>query len=122
MGSDKKPELMLHDVIEQVAHGQQKLSEGFVIDLSGMEREVEELCKAVLELSVQERENYAAGLEQLYQSLSQFGDDLTRARDEIRKQIQTISSHRKANVAYKTADSRDDFGSNASDKEGDGES
>lgn len=118
MSSFKNPELMLQDVMGQLVHGQQTLEKGFVIDLSGMEREVEELCKAVLALPVQERENYAAGLEKLYRSLADFGDDLTKARDEIRRQIQTISSHRKANVAYKTADSRDEFGAHPNDKEG----
>lgn len=121
IGENKKPELMLHDVMERVAFGKQRLAEGHVIDLSGMERDVQALCEAILEFSIQERENYTAELEVLYQALSQFGDELVQAREDLRRQIQAISSHRNANVAYKTADSRDEFGERANDEEGGGE-
>lgn len=112
------PEKFFDDVSKFIAESRAIIERGDVVQLDGLDEEVARLCEAVLHLSQDERLKYADTLQRLLKDLNLLATELTTQRDTIAAQIHDLSDHRRANVAYKKADSADDFGKK-SDSDGD---
>jgi len=83
-----------------------KLSRGEDFDMAGLDAKIESLCDRVLDMPEKERLMYEDRLKQLLDGLNTLGLEL---RDKI-EGIKELPTHKRAHAAYKTADSRDNFG------------
>ena len=102
---------LFNDIQAFINESKRLLSQGSILQLEGhLDSRVQQLCDQVLALSETERKQYASKLELLMKELQQLGDALTEERDGVSSTMKNISSHRKANVAYRTADATDGFG------------
>ena len=98
------PESLFEDIKNFVTDSRSLLGDGAVVELAGLDNEVEKLCTLVLELSTETREKYADYLQELLTELTALGEDLVTKRDALQHEIRYLSSHKKANIAYKTVD------------------
>ncbi|MGE0755151.1 MAG: hypothetical protein AB7L92_08345 [Alphaproteobacteria bacterium] len=108
--TQNNPEKLFDDVRQFIADSRAIIARGDMLQLDGLDSEVQRLCEAVLQLSQDERLKYAGTLQELLYSLNALGEELSRQRDVVAAQIHDLSDHRRANVAYKKADATDDFG------------
>lgn len=106
--SQPSPEKLFADVEKFVADNRTMLRKGEILDLEGLDEEVVRLCKAVLLLSQEDRLKHADMLQKLLNDLGELGNEMRQERDAVATQIQQLSQHRQAHVAYQKADAVDD--------------
>ncbi len=93
--------------MERYIEGSRKaVAEAKDFDLTGLDGKIDALCNMILELSQEERILYEVDLQNLLGNLNALGNEM---RDQF-SNVQEIPQHRKASIAYQTADSRDNFG------------
>jgi N-glycosylase/DNA lyase len=107
--ADEEVQQLFADVARFVADSRVLLAEGAVMELAGLDERVRVLCEKAEKLSPEERTRYADMLTELLQSLTALGQDMRSQQDAIMHEIRYLSSHKKASVAYKTADATDGF-------------
>jgi hypothetical protein len=95
-----------------IADSRKTLAEGKDLSLDGMDKRIAELCDKVWELMPEQRTLYEDRLRTLLENLNALGLEMKAQMEGIKD----IPQHRRANVAYKTADSRDNFGRRDEDK------
>jgi hypothetical protein len=95
-----------------ISNCRRDIASGKDVDMQGMEIKIEALCNMVWEQSEVERLVYEPRLRSLLENLNELGKDLKEQIDGTRD----IPQHRAASVAYKTADSRDNFGKRDGEK------
>lgn len=86
-----------------IQESRDKLAAGKDIDMLGLDIKVEALCNMVLDLPQPDRVRYEPKLQHLLEGLNALGN-------ELRDKMGGVSEHKRAHAAYKTADSRDNFG------------
>jgi hypothetical protein len=101
-----EPQKLFADISSFIKNSRKLLGSGEHIDMAGMDGQVQSLCSQVLELSPDERIKYADALQELYDGLQALGDDMSAQKAELAREIHHLSSHKKASVAYKTADAK----------------
>jgi hypothetical protein len=77
-----------------------------MVEMAGLDKQVQKLCAQVMELSEEDKIKYAGSLQWLLNELNVLGKELTIKREAIANEIRYLSSHKKASVAYKTADAK----------------
>lgn len=82
------------------------------VEMVALDENIGHLCDMVMKLSEEERMMYEERLHQLLESLNMLGREL---KDHF-GEGDSIAAHRNATVAYKTADSRDNFGKREEDE------
>ena len=87
------------------------VDEGQEPDMQGLDNKTGTLCEMILALSQDERVLHERRLQELLASLNTLGNEM-----RIKEGIKEIPQHRNASVAYKTADSRDNFGKRDEEK------
>lgn len=90
---------------QYIADSRATVAAGKELELAGLDDKIDALCNRILELSQDERMLYESRLQELLGSLNALGNEM-RAQGDVKE----IPQHRKASVAYQTADSRDNFG------------
>jgi hypothetical protein len=108
----EKAETLFKEIAQFVADSRHLLGEGATIELAGLDVRVRDLCEKVLTLSEEDRARYTHLLDGLLAELKQLGDDLKLQQEAVVNEIRYLSSHKKANIAYKTADATDGFKKN----------
>jgi len=101
---------LFDDIAQFIAASRALIDQGAYMALSGLDDQVQALCQEVLQLSQAERLRYADRLQFLLAELQSLGETMALQRDRVGDEIREIPQHKKASVAYRTADSRDDFG------------
>ena len=99
------PATLFAELEEYVASSRAQVEAGADVDLAGLDANIEKLCNLVLSMSPDDQQLYAPRLEDLLHGLNALGLALKAQHD-----ITQLPMHRNASVAYKTADSRDNFG------------
>lgn len=89
-----------------IADSRKAVAEARDFELVGLDNNIDALCNMILALSQEERLLYETDLQNLLGNLNTLGNEM---RDQFGA-VQEIPQHRKASVAYQTADSRDNFG------------
>lgn len=89
-----------------ISESRAAIANGQEVELLGLDEKINRLCEMVEGLSKEEQMMYEDRLQALLEELNALGLDLKAQHESIRN----IPLHRNANVAYKTADSRDNFG------------
>lgn len=97
---------LFKNIAQFVADSKVLIDKGAMVEMAGMDKQVQMLCEKVMELSGEDRIKYADSLKGLMNELSILGKDLTIQRESLANEIRYLSSHKKASVAYKTADAK----------------
>ncbi len=111
------PEALLARITQFVTESRELVRTGAVLEIDGLESRIDELCSMVLSFSQEERLHYADKLQYLLTDISKLGEEMMVLRDAMGDEIRALSSTKKATMAYKIADSRDDFGKRDSDED-----
>ncbi len=102
-----KTESALFDNIRKfIEDNRTLLDKGASVELAGLDKQVQNLCAGVMQLSDEEREKYADSLQLLLDELTKLGEDLTVQKEALAHEIRYLSSHKKASVAYQIADAK----------------
>ncbi len=101
-----KQQELFNNVAKFIADSKNLLEKGGAVELAGLDKQVHNLCNQILELSSEDRIKYADSLQILLNELNILGQDLTTQREALANEIRYLSSHKKASVAYKTADAK----------------
>lgn len=112
----EQPEKLFEDVEQFIAENRAILARGEFVELEGLDGEVKRLCESILQLSQDERVAHSEKLQSLLNELNALANELAAQRDKISGEIHALSQHRQAHVAYKKADSTDEFGSKNKDE------
>lgn len=73
-------------------------------NLSDLEHKVRAYCDAVAALPKAEMKEHARHLEALVQEISKLGEELTAARETVKRELEGLGSLRRANIAYQKTD------------------
>lgn len=95
-----------------ISDSRSAVAAGKEFELTGLDEKIDKLCALILDLSDEERMMYENRLQDLLASLNALGLEM---KEQV-EGVKNIPQHRNANVAYRTADSRDNFGKRDEDK------
>lgn len=98
----------LFDEVDRfIADSRTLLQAGAIVQLSGLDERVAQLCEAVLTLTQDDRIQHAQRLQQLLWNLNDLGETMAQYRDAMAEEIKHLGQHQKANLAYRTIESID---------------
>lgn len=106
-------EVLFAEVETTIREGQAKLDERADFDLSGLQHQVESLCNYVTSQPQEIQQSLVPRLSNILQDLTMLGQGLKAEIGEPQK----LQNRKAAHVAYKIADSRDNFGKRDDDGE-----
>ena len=107
MSKPLNAEALFDDIHGFVSQSAALLQKGEFVDLSGLDAQVAQLCEAVLQLTQEQRITHAARMQQVLGELQALGNAMTAIRDSMSEEIRGLSHHKKASVAYRSADTVD---------------
>ncbi len=90
---------------EYIASSRAAVAAGDDLDMAGLDNAIETLCDMIQTMPAGDQQLYEPRLQDLLMSLNALGQEM-----KAQAGLQDIPKHRNASVAYKTADSRDNFG------------
>ena len=91
----------LEEVVGAITLARRKVGEGQLIDLTGLERRVEELCDAILTQDRTDAQSLRPTLLSLIDDLNRLSDDLKAQHGEVATALKGSQSHRSAAAAYR---------------------
>ena len=91
----------LEEVVGAVALARRKIGEGQLVDLSGLERRVDELCAAIRDQDSREAQSLRPPLLSLIDDLTRLSEDLKAQHGEVASSLKGSQSHRSAAAAYR---------------------
>lgn len=100
MGDLKQIQAGLDEAGSAVQAARTLLSQGSLVDLSGLEKFVEELCGSVAELSSSQGGTIKSALVKLIDELNGLAESITTERDNISGEMKTLSDNKRAASAY----------------------
>jgi len=106
MNQEREHEELFKNIAQFVLDSKNLLDKNAMVEMAGLDNQVQNLCAQVLELSDADKVKYAGSLQWLLNELNTLGKELTIKREAIANEIRYLSSHKKASVAYKTADAK----------------
>jgi hypothetical protein len=103
----------MNDLLEQVHAGLKEagsavqaartlLNQGNQVDLSGLEKYVEDLCGSVARLPDGKGGALKPALIKLIDQLGELSEDITAERDKLASEMKTLSDRRRAASAYES--------------------
>lgn len=91
----------LEEVVGAVLLARRKIGEGQLIDLSGLERRVDELCALIQDQDKRDAQPLKPTLLSLIDDLSRLSDDLKEQHGQVASALRGSQSHRSAAAAYR---------------------
>jgi len=91
----------LEEVVGAVLLARRKVGEGQLVDLSGLERRVDELCAQILDQDRTDAQCLRPALLSLIDDLSRLSDDLKSQHGQVATALKGSQSHRSAAAAYR---------------------
>jgi hypothetical protein len=119
MSVDEKglpPEQLFSRIEEFVTQSRELVSHGAMLEIEGLEARIESLCEMVLGLSQEDRLRYADKLQVLLADIGKLGEEMMALRDVMGDEIRSLTSVKKASVAYRVADASDSYGKRKDDE------
>jgi len=92
---------LFNEISQFIAQSRRLLEAGAMMELVGLDKQVQILCDSVLKLSQGDRALYADRLQQLFDDLKNLGDEMAMQRDKLADEIRGVPSFQKAAVAYR---------------------
>ncbi len=111
MNQPRTTEALFNDISKFISDSRELLKRGAVMELSGLDDNVKELCEEVMRLSQDDRLQHADRLQELFAELKLLGEELSSQRDSLADDIRGASDHKKATAAYRSAPAGDGRGS-----------
>lgn len=108
MSKSPSAEKLFNDLDALIRESNALLERGALLELAGLDEQVRTLCEAVMQLSNEERKRYADRFQRLLDELKKLGEALVAHRDILAGEIRGLSEHRKASVAYRSAEPKKD--------------
>ena len=109
MSQSQNPEELFDEITRFIESSHTLLKEGAFVQLAGLDDHVRTLCESLIMLSQEERIQHAERLQQLLWGLNDLEESMMQYRDAMAQEIRGLSAHQKANVAYRTVESIDEF-------------
>ncbi len=106
MSDDREHQELFKNIAQFVLDSRTLVEKGAMVELASLDKQVAGLCERVMDLSDEDRVKYAGSLQWLLDELNTLGKDLAVQREALANEIRYLSSHKKASVAYKTADAK----------------
>ncbi len=100
------PEILKNGVLEFIAECRQRLDEG-TVDISGMERKVQDYCDIIAALPLSEGRQHSQALHEVMQAITGLEEALTTARNAVQKELQALDRLQRAQTAYHKSDTID---------------
>ncbi|NQU72141.1 MAG: hypothetical protein HQ514_16430 [Rhodospirillales bacterium] len=100
MGDIKQIQAELDEAGSAVQAARTLLSQGSLVDLSGLEKFVENLCGSVAELSSSQSGTIKPALVKLIDELNGLAEVIVIERDSISGEMKTLSDNKRAASAY----------------------
>lgn len=91
----------LEEVVGAVLLARRKVNEGQLIDLSGLERRVDELCGLIQTEDKNEAQPLKPTLLSLIEDLNRLSEDLKDQHGQVASALRGSQSHRSAAAAYR---------------------
>ena len=91
----------LEEVAGAIALARRKVADGQLIDLSGLERRVDELCSSIPNEDRADAQSLRPALLSLVDDLNRLSDDLKAQHGEVASALKGSQSHRSAAAAYR---------------------
>ncbi len=95
----------LDEVTGAVTLARRKVGEGELIDLSGLDRRVDQICKALHALGRDDGGALRPRLLSLIDELNLLTEDLKRQQVQVAAELKDSSSHQQAAAAYRKPES-----------------
>ena len=102
-------EALFDKIAAFIAESRELLEAGKMLELAGLDDHVHSLCEAVLQLSQDERLQYAGRLQHLLGELKTLGESMVEKRDAMAEEIRHMSHHKKASTAYRIVEASDAY-------------
>jgi hypothetical protein len=98
--ASKSPDVLLGDIHAYIAKVEQHIEARETVDLAGLDRAVEALCKQVLGLGKNESQKYSAQLGTLMEAIEAMQGKMMKMQSEVAKAIKALDTQKKAAKAY----------------------
>ena len=105
------PEELFSKIAAFVAESRDLVKNGAMLEIEGLESRIDELCNILLNLSQEQRVIYADKLQVLLADIGKLGEEMMALRDVMGDEIRSLTSVKKASVAYRVVDASDGYGS-----------
>tara|TARA_B100000989_G_C19431698_1_gene423339 strand:- start:366 stop:758 length:393 start_codon:yes stop_codon:yes gene_type:complete len=99
------PKALFNEVREYIAHAKGLVEQNKYIELEGLGGMVEKLCTHIQQLPVGEATKYGEELDQLVVELNDLQREFAQRRDQLKDEITSANTHKKAARAYKQSES-----------------
>lgn len=100
MTEPDKIQRYLETTAERVSAARRLVAAGQAVDLSGLEKEVDEVCGSILELPVDTHTDFKLPLVTLVDELDKLSNDLRQQHSKLEMGLRAISSGNQAVKAY----------------------
>jgi hypothetical protein len=110
-------EEMLSKIEQFVTESREMVKNGALLEVAGLENRIDEFCTLLLSLSQEERVAYANKLQVLLADIGKLGEEMTVLRDSMSDEIRSLTSVKKASVAYRIVDASDGYGKRNDDED-----
>jgi len=102
-------ETLFNEVAQFIDESRALLEANKMLELSGLDDNVQTMCDAILRLSQAERMEYADRLQQLLGDLKALGDSMVEKRELLAGEIRDLGTHKKASTAYRIVEASDGY-------------
>jgi len=103
MNQPRTTEALFSDISKFISDSRDLLKRGAIMELSGLDENVKNLCEEIMRLSQDDRLQHADRLQELFAELKSLGEELASQRDSLSDDIRGASDHKKATAAYRSA-------------------
>lgn len=102
--TDKNAKELMSKAEQELAVCQNDFHLDRPVNMARFEGTVADLCRAIEKLPQSEILQFEAPMKKMGETLQKLSEDLTKKRDELKGQMQGLSTHKLAQAAYKNAD------------------
>ena len=95
---------LVAEISVYIAKAKDALSQGILVDLAGLDNQIQLLCDEVVNMPVGESTPFREVLMALSDELGQLRDGLETARSDVQDQLQALNARQKAAHAYKSTE------------------
>ena len=95
---------LVAEISVYIAKAKEALSQGILVDLAGLDSQIQLLCEEIVRMPVGESTPFREVLMALSDELGELRDSLETARSDVQDQLQALNARQKAAHAYKNTE------------------
>lgn len=101
MTQSQSAQALYQDIMDYIGDAREITERGELIELSKLDMRVEELCKQVQQLSVDESMQFRPKLEEMMAQLAHLQEMFAQKRADLGELMTEVGKHKQAAMAYK---------------------